>query len=475
MMKKLTRLFILTAMFACILALGVFASQKGVITGDIVNVRKGPGTSYEVVETLAAGREVSVLGEEAGWYQIQWNNSNGYVLRDYVALNGSSSKSANATVTGGTINVRSGPGTENSRVTLVAEGKRVTVLNKEGDWYYVMVEDQTGYIYCEFLLLDGDSEPVAASKAPASSSQSSKSTTGNATISGGDTINVRTGPGTGYNRVTVIGEGKRVTILAEEGGWFKISFDGQTGYILGDYVKPDSGVLSSLVAAETPAPKAAEPIPAAEVSAVTVVADTTVCYGDEDKHSAYITGGTINVRSGPGTEYGRVTQLRTGKEITVIGEDNGWLLIAFGDSTGYVRGDFISNTEPPTPSGIGEQIAEMVVQYLGVPYVYGGESPRGFDCSGLTMYLYRQFGYSLPHSASGQYANCGYKVSRSDLMPGDIVFFSSPGSGGAINHCAIYIGGGEIIHARYSVGQVYRNSLYENYYSTYYAGAIRIA
>ena len=121
------------------------------------------------------------------------------------------------------------------------------------------------------------------------------------------------------------------------------------------------------------------------------------------------------------------------------------------------------------------QVAAMAPQYLGVRYVYGGASTSGFDCSGFTMWLYKQFGYSLPHTASGQYANCGYKVSRSELQPGDLVFFSSPGSGGSINHVGVYVGGGEIIHARYSVGQVYRNSLSENYYSTYYAGAIRIA
>ncbi|MBE7009559.1 MAG: NlpC/P60 family protein, partial [Ruminococcaceae bacterium] len=64
---------------------------------------------------------------------------------------------------------------------------------------------------------------------------------------------------------------------------------------------------------------------------------------------------------------------------------------------------------------------------------------------------------------------------RSELQPGDLVFFSSPSSGGSINHVAVYVGNGQIIHARYSVGRVYTNSLSEKYYSTYYAGAIRIA
>ena len=117
----------------------------------------------------------------------------------------------------------------------------------------------------------------------------------------------------------------------------------------------------------------------------------------------------------------------------------------------------------------------MVRQFLGTRYVYGGAAPGGFDCSGLTMYLYRQFGYSLPHTASGQYANCGYKVSKADLQPGDLVFFTSSGSGGRINHVAVYVGNGEIIHARYSVGEVHSNYLSESYYAKNYVGAIRIA
>jgi cell wall-associated NlpC family hydrolase len=91
------------------------------------------------------------------------------------------------------------------------------------------------------------------------------------------------------------------------------------------------------------------------------------------------------------------------------------------------------------------------------------------------MYLYKQFGYSLPHSASAQYANCGVKVSRSNLQPGDLVFFTSSGAGGRINHVGIYTGNDQIIHARYSVGKVHINYLSESYYNKYYVGAIRIA
>jgi len=94
---------------------------------------------------------------------------------------------------------------------------------------------------------------------------------------------------------------------------------------------------------------------------------------------------------------------------------------------------------PPPPSSGGA--ASIAMQYLGIPYVWGGASPSGFDCSGLVMYVYAQMGIYLPHSASAQYYS-GTPISFSELAPGDLVFFGSP-----IGHVGIYIGGGSMIHA----------------------------
>ena len=489
----------LSAAMACVMAVSAFAADSGVITEDVVNARKGPGTGYEVVEMLAKGKTVTVLGEESGWYHVQWNDSKGYVKQDYLAVNGKApAKAANATVTGGsTINVRSGPGTSYSRVTMVAEGKRVAILDKDGSWYRVSFDGTTGYILSDYVTADSSSSAKPAA-APAKS-QPVDMSVGNATVTGGSTINVRSGPDTSYSRVTRVNQGKRVTLLAEEGGWFKVSFDSTTGYILGDYLKPDDGALAALAAAEAavkpaePAKpvesaepvesaKPAEPAESAEpvepavpaMAPVSTAEASSVESGAGETRSAYITGGTINVRTGPGTEFERVTLVSTGKKINVLGEENGWCKVSFGSTTGYVLGDYVTDKEPPA-AGVGVQVASLAAQYLGVRYVYGGASPSGFDCSGFTMWLYKQYGYSLPHTASGQYANCGRKVSRSDLQPGDLVFFSSPGSGGRINHAGVYVGGGDFIHARYSLGKVYRNSLSEKYYSTYLVGAIRVA
>ncbi len=88
------------------------------------------------------------------------------------------------------------------------------------------------------------------------------------------------------------------------------------------------------------------------------------------------------------------------------------------------------------------------MQYLGVPYRWGGASPSGFDCSGFVMYVYGRLGISLPHSSGAQY-NSGTHVSRSQLSPGDLVFFGSP-----IHHVGIYVGGGDMIEAPYTGSSV---------------------
>ena len=185
-----------------------------------------------------------------------------------------------------------------------------------------------------------------------------------------------------------------------------------------------------------------------------------------------IIGGTINVRTGPSTNCERITQVTTGKFVTVLGTDNGWYQIQFDSTTGYVLGDYLREATD-ADSTIGAQIVNMAMAHLGTSYRSGGAAPGGFDCSGFTRYLYGQFGYSLPHSATSQYNNYGAYVAKENLQKGDLVFFSD--SAHAIGHVAIYIGDGQIIHARYSLGRVNIDNLYSSYYTSHYVGAKRIA
>lgn len=118
---------------------------------------------------------------------------------------------------------------------------------------------------------------------------------------------------------------------------------------------------------------------------------------------------------------------------------------------------------PPSQYG---GVVGIAMRYLGTPYVWGGASPGGFDCSGFTMYVYAQVGVSLPHYTGAQW-NVGVPVSRSDLQPGDLVFFDGLG------HVGIYIGGDQFIHAPHS-GDVVKISSLSGWYADTYVGARRI-
>jgi peptidoglycan DL-endopeptidase CwlO len=120
---------------------------------------------------------------------------------------------------------------------------------------------------------------------------------------------------------------------------------------------------------------------------------------------------------------------------------------------------------PAAPAKFGGVVG-IAMQYLGIPYVYGGSTPAGFDCSGFVMYVYAQVGVSLPHNAAAQYGY-GTPVDRSQLQPGDLVFFNGLG------HNGIYIGGGNFIHSPHT-GDVVKISSLSGWYSSTWVGARRL-
>jgi cell wall-associated NlpC family hydrolase len=134
-----------------------------------------------------------------------------------------------------------------------------------------------------------------------------------------------------------------------------------------------------------------------------------------------------------------------------------------GTAVGATASTSDGTVAPPSQYGGGVGIA---MRYRGVPYVWGGSSPSGLDCSGLVMYVFAQVGVSLPHYTGAQW-NMGVPVSRSDLQPGDLVFFDGLG------HVGIYIGGGQFIHAPHT-GTVVQISSLSGWYADTYVGARRI-
>ena len=256
----------------------------------------------------------------------------------------------------------------------------------------------------------------------------------------GSSLRLRAEPSTSASVVTTLDMSVAVAILDDSvDGWYKIAYNGSTGYVSADYLNVDQD-------------------------------NVFTTYGRVNSDG-------VNVRSDASTDSSVLATIEEDAIVTVNGLVDGWYdgTCEYG-TEGYIRSDFLDLTES---SSSNSDIAATAKQYLGTGYVYGGTSPRGFDCSGFTMYVYSQHGYSLPHSATSQWqSGLGTRVySISELQPGDLVFFNDPSrnAGKACSHAGIYTGDGQFIHSSSSrSGGVIVSSLTSGYYNTYFVGGIQV-
>lgn len=173
---------------------------------------------------------------------------------------------------------------------------------------------------------------------------------------------------------------------------------------------------------------------------------------------AVATADGLNIREFPSTDAEVVTQVASGEMLDIVEiQNDGWIKVYLDDEEVYVSSDYvevksdlntaITMTELMYGQGVSDvrvDLCQYAKQFLGNPYVWGGTSlTNGADCSGFVLSVFAKYGVSLPHSSRAQ-ANMGTSISSSELAPGDLVFYAK---GGTINHVAIYIGGGQVIHA----------------------------
>ena len=182
-----------------------------------------------------------------------------------------------------------------------------------------------------------------------------------------------------------------------------------------------------------------------------------------------VTASSLNIRSGPDTSYAKAGKLSAGRTVEVLEEVNGWYKI----DGGYISAEYTVKVEPSAVSK-GQEIVDYAMQFVGYPYVYGGSTPKGFDCSGFTKYVYAQFGYSLNRSAANQLDD-GTSVSMSELQPGDLVLFKKAGTGSKrASHVGLYIGDGQFVHASTSKVGVIVSHMTDAYYTSGFVGGRRI-
>lgn len=266
--------------------------------------------------------------------------------------------------------------------------------------------------------------------------------------------------------------GECVVILEQDDDWCLVNYNLQEGYMLTDCLE------------------------------IRTAENVELGYGN-------INASVVYLRSGPGTEYSILSSGFRDNDFYILGIENGWYKILRDNATCYVRSDLLDLTEVPcentesesepqfytrgetigeitftetesvamaAPGGYyapisGASILAEAKKYIGTPYVFGGTSPDGFDCSGLVYYVLNGFGYPSYRTAQDQYL-MGTAVKKSNLQPGDLVFFSNTYTSG-ISHVGIYAGGGKFLHAP-KEGETVSYSSLSGYWASHYHGARRI-
>lgn len=238
-------------------------------------------------------------------------------------------------------------------------------------------------------------------------------------------LNIRENPDTSSDLVGKMSNGAGCEILSIEGEWAHITSGEVEGYVHMDYLV--TGVEARRVAEEIVKPM------------------------------AYATSGGLRVRAEANTDSEILTTMAEGESLEVINVGDEWIEVSLDSETGFISVEYatvskelstaITMTELLYGVGVSDvrvELCQYAQQFIGNPYVWGGTSlTKGADCSGFVLSVFAKYGITLPHSSSAQ-SKMGTQVSLSEILPGDLVFYTS---GGSVNHVALYIGNGQVVHA----------------------------
>ena len=270
-------------------------------------------------------------------------------------------------------------------------------------------------------------------------------------------VNLRSAANTSCKVVGLLQKDNKLTVLLQEGNWYKVSTSNNIiGWVKSDFISSTNSTTSS-------------------ASAVTSSSFGTVNTSN------------VNLRSAANTSCKVIGQLAKGDKLTIITQNDNWLNVSTSNNKiGWVHKDFVSLTQNLTSrdgnrvlasrsdttraSSVSESIVTYAKQFQSVKYVWGGNTSNGFDCSGFVKYVYQKSGITLSRVAADQ-AKQGTQVSKTDLSPGDLVFFDTDGGHNYINHVGIYIGSGMFIHASSGAGKVVITNLTEGFYANTYMTA----
>ena len=315
----------------------------------------------------------------------------------------------------------------------------------------------------------------------------------------GTNVNVRAGASTGANVLGKINKGTEYTVLDKVDNWFKISYNGATGYVFADYfsvTKADGSITGSGVNLREKATTASNSLKkfssgeavtvtgqnddwyrvsynggsayvskdyvsgnllqyVSKVSSETTAAPVSATTKAEDTYGVVTAGSGLKLRKEASTSAEVLTVLPSGTIVDVERAGQDWVsIVTDAGQKGYVSADYLTvktgekpdNTTSNTASAKGAAVVAYGKQFIGTPYVWGGTNLNtGVDCSGFVYAVYKNFGITLSRSSASMTSN-GVEVSKANLQAGDLVFFNTGGNS-SISHVGIYCGDGTYVHS----------------------------
>ncbi len=396
-----------------------------------------------------------------------------------------------------TANLREAADEDSKILEQFSKNQQVEIIEKQGDWYKVKVKGITGYLRQDLISVENEeqntNQVITSNNAEATNEEQQTEQVAQATEAQTEIKigNYKIAENTKLKIVPVINATDTIEVKKDE--------EVKVTEILNDWVCVEAQNTKGWIRKEK--------IQVPQAIQTSAPVETTI-------KTAYINSQTVNVRKEANTTSEIITKLSINTAVEVTSEENGWSKVKVSGQEGYIstsllsdkkqetsrsmtqsrksettkttaatNADQNSNTKStttnatstttsavaPATSGKGAAVVATAKKYIGCRYVYGGTTPSGFDCSGFTSYIYRQYGVNLNRTAAGQYSN-GTAVSRSGLQPGDLVMFGKSG----INHVGIYIGGGSIVHAANKSSGVRIDTINSGYYNANYVGARRV-
>ena len=408
-----------------------------------------------------------------------------------------------ATVTADTLNLRSEASTDSSIVKLLNQGEELDVISDEGDWLRVSSDGTEGYVSKDYVQVNEETvntTPETPTETPTQTpTTENPSETGTGTTVVTSRVNqdtqIRILPLINSNVLENISSGATVTIITSTNKWTFVETDTISGWVLNSVLEENTTSTSDNQTTENTDNGNTDDTNSSENNDTTNQSSDTMY---DTAVTKYINGSSVYIRNEPSTDASIVISLIRNTDVTVTGENGDWYKVKYGDFEGYIFKELLSDeqteqtnrhmplaettnlqenieqTSNSNESSLGQEIVEYAKQYLGYPYVYGGAGSSSFDCSGFTMYVYKNFGYSLSHSARAQ-SKMGTYVEKENLQPGDLVFFLDYETMDDIGHCGIYIGDGNFIHASSGTGYCVKiSTLLSGSYDRRYATARRL-